>query len=219
LSKKNKGICSLVLLLLFFYTLPAFGETFRFSADSSSTNISKGRERTILSGNAVISSEDYDITAETIELYGDDFRYAVCNGNISVIDYKNKLRLTCNRLFLDREADIIRAEGNAVMEDEKNEIIVKGGFLENHDKDEVTIIQIGVRILKEDMICRSEFARYFRKDEILELSGLPVVFWKGDEYKATKITMNLDTEEISLEGEVRGSITSEDEEETRVKSE
>ena len=96
---------------------------------------------------------------------------------------------------------------------------VKGGFIENHDKDEITIIQIGVRLLKEDMICRSEFARYFRKDDILELSGLPVVFWKGDEYKATKITINLDTEEISLEGEVRGSITSEDEEEKTETSE
>ena len=77
----------------------------------------------------------------------------------------------------------------------------------------ITIIQIGVRILKEDMASRSEFARFKREEEILELSGLPFVFWKGDEYRAARIIINLDTDEIRLEGEVRGTVTTEEDEE------
>jgi lipopolysaccharide export system protein LptA len=48
---------------------------------------------------------------------------------------------------------------------------------------------------------------------MLELSGLPQVFWKKDEYKAAKIIMNLKTEEITLVGDVSGSIVSESKEE------
>ena len=43
---------------------------------------------------------------------------------------------------------------------------------------------------------------------MLELSGLPVLFWKKDEYRASRIVMNLDTEEITLLGDVNGTIIS-----------
>ncbi len=101
------------------------------------------------------------------------------------------------------------------MEDIKNEVIVKGNFLEYMGNDETCLIQIGVRILKDDMVCRSEFARYNRNDDILELTGMPVVFWKNDEYRALRILVDLDKDEITLEGKVTGSIFSEkaDEEE------
>ena len=95
------------------------------------------------------------------------------------------------------------------MEDIKNEVIVKGNFLEYMGSDETCLIQIGVRILKDDMVCRSEFARYNRNDDILELTGMPVVFWKNDEYRALRIIVDLDKDEITLEGKVSGSIFSE----------
>jgi lipopolysaccharide export system protein LptA len=98
------------------------------------------------------------------------------------------------------------------MQDTQNEIVVKGGFLENRGKEEVTIVQIGVRILKiadnRQMVCRSEFARYNRKTDRLVLSGTPVVFWKGDEYRASQILINLKTDEITLQGDVSGKIVS-----------
>ncbi|MFP4432014.1 MAG: hypothetical protein ACLFPV_12255, partial [Spirochaetaceae bacterium] len=52
-------------------------------------------------------------------------------------------------------------------------------------------------------------ALYRRETEVLELSGLPVVFWKGDEYRAARIVVDLQQDEISLEGDVRGRITTE----------
>jgi lipopolysaccharide export system protein LptA len=114
---------------------------------------------------------------------------------------------------------MIRIQENAVMEDKENEIVVKGGLIENWEDEEITIIQIGVRILKKDMICRSEFARYLRKEEKLELSGMPRVFWKGDEYKAMKIYVDLDNDEIKLEGNVQGEVLWEEEEKEEDKKE
>jgi lipopolysaccharide export system protein LptA len=68
------------------------------------------------------------------------------------------------------------------------------------------LIQVGVRILKEDLTCRSQMARYFREENRLELSGAPVVYWKGDEFRAMKILFDLDKEEVQLERNVEATI-------------
>ncbi len=188
-------------------------ESFSFSGDSMNTVIAKGKERTILRGNAAIVSKSTRIEADTIELYGKDSRFAYCEGNVRVTDQEKGIYLTSEHLYYDREEDISRVNGYAEMVDQKNELVVKGGYLENFGEQDITIIQIGVRILKEDLACRSEFARYRREEEILELSGMPFVYWKGDEYRASRIVINLDTDEILLEGEVEGTVISEDEDE------
>jgi len=189
------------------------GDNFNFSTDRMTTVLAKGKEHTILSGNAKITNGDTVITANQIELYGPDFRYANCSGNVKVVDEKRGITLTSQNLYYDRTDDLSRVEGYAEMQDTKNELVVKGGFLENRGKDDVTIVQIGVRILKiadkKQMVCRSEFARYNRKTDYLVLSGTPVVYWKGDEYRAAQISIDLKTDEINLEGEVSGKIVSE----------
>jgi lipopolysaccharide export system protein LptA len=94
------------------------------------------------------------------------------------------------------------------MLDEQNEVVVKGGYLENWEDSDETVVQIGVRILKEDLVCRAEYARYQRNEDKLELSGMPVVNWKGDEYRALKIYIDLNTDTIRLEGDIRGKVHS-----------
>ena len=190
---------------------PAVGgaETFRFSGDETTVVFAEGQERTILRGAASVVSDDTTISAGEIEIYGEDFRYAVARGGVEAADIEREIYITADELFFDREQDILRAEGNAVLEDRKNELVVKGNLLENRSSDEVTVAQVAVRILGDDLTARSEFALYRRETEVLELSGLPVVFWKGDEYRAARIVVDLQQDEISLEGDVRGRITTE----------
>lgn len=201
------SLCSVFLFLLPMIT---GADTFTFSGDSMTTVLARGKERTLLTGNAVIVSDGTEIRADKIELYGEDSRFARCSGNVEVTDIEKGIYLQSEDLFYDREIDLSRVEGYAEMEDQKNELIVKGGYLENYGDDDITIIQIGVRILKEDLACRAEFARFRREEEILELSGMPYVFRKGDEYRASRIIINLDTDEIRLEGEVQGTVVTEE---------
>jgi len=208
--KADRRLILALLLVTVAGLAPVCAKTFSFSADQTTIVLAKGKERTVLTGNARIVSEDTTILAHQIEIYGNNFRYATCRGNVRVTDRKQNVYLTSDSLYFDREADITRAEGNVIMEDRENETIVKGGFLENQNKDKSTIVQIGVRILGEDLTTRSEFARYQRADNVLELSGLPVVYWKGDQYEASRIVINLDSDEITLQGDVSGTITSED---------
>ena len=194
------------LLLVLTSTHVLCANSFSFSGDSLTADLARGRERTVLNGHARLASDDLRISAATIELYGEDFTLALCRGGVVIDDLKNDTTLTCDRLDYDREQKVIRLHGNAIMEDRKNEIVIKGEIMESRDKDGITIIQVGVRILREDMVSRSQMARYFRDDNRLELSGMPVVEWKGDTYRATRIRVNLDDDTIQLEGDVEAEV-------------
>ncbi len=190
-------------------------DTFSFSADNTEAVLASGREHTTLTGNAVIITNNKEIHADLIEIYGQDFEIAECSGNVTVIDMENDTTLTCSSLKFNRTTEVIVVRGYSEMEDRKNELIAKSGYIEEKSKEKFTTLQIGVRILKiadnQEMTCRSEYAGYDRDANILELTGNPRVYWKGDTYIATRIVIDLDTDEIKLEGNVSGSITSEKE--------
>jgi lipopolysaccharide export system protein LptA len=189
---------------------PLAADTFTYSGDAMSTSLAEGSERALLRGNARVDTEDMKITANEIELFGKDFIYVQCRGNVHVVDAKRGIELASRELFYNRKEKIARIKGNAVMTDVKNEMVVKGGFIEDRDAEQLTIVQIGVRILKKDLVCRSEFAKYWREKKILELSGMPFVTRKGDEYRAARIVVDLDTEQMTFEGDVKGSLESTD---------
>jgi lipopolysaccharide export system protein LptA len=192
-------------------SLASGAETFTYSGDSVRATLAKGSERAVLTGHATVRSDDVLITADEIELLGEDFTVAIATGSVHVADAKRGIDLAASNLWYDRTAKIARIRGNAEMADLENEIVVKGGFLEDRDEEGLTIVQIGVRIFRKDLVCRSEFAKYWRDRKILELTGMPWVSRKGDEYRATKITIDLDTEEIVLEGSVQGTAAVEEE--------
>ena len=64
-----------------------------------------------------------------------------------------------------------------------------------------------MQILSEDLVARAQLVHYDRGKQTLALSGLPVVTWKGDEYRASRIFIDLDRDRIVLTGAVSGQIT------------
>jgi lipopolysaccharide export system protein LptA len=209
----RKHRISCFLACCFLLSLPAGAETISFSGDNMESVLAEGRERTLLSGNAYVATEENVIRADVIELYGDEFQYIRTRGHVVVLNEEKQIELSCQELFYDRKARVIRVSGNVVMIDRENEMVVKGGFLEDWEERDETIVQIGVRVLKEDLVCRCEFARYLRAEDKLELAGMPVVNWKGDEYRALKIFMDLEADTIRLEGDIQGTVVPESEEE------
>jgi lipopolysaccharide export system protein LptA len=198
-----------IFFLLFFAALPLGSQTFSFQGDRMETVLAKGKERTVLTGSAEVQTEDNLIRADRVELYGEDFRFVSCEGNVRIVNEQKGIEVTCRQLFYNRQEKVVRVRGNVVMLDKANEVVVKGGFLENWEDSDETVVQIGVRILKEDLVCRAEYARYQRAEDTLELSGMPVVNWKGDEYRALKIYIDLNTDTIRLEGDISGKVRSE----------
>lgn len=182
-------------------------QTLTFSADRTQSVFAEGRERIELRGNARVESDEYLITAAEIEIFGENQRYVRSTGGVIVYDSENEMYLSSDEFLLDREGNFLRANGEAYMEDRPNELVVKGGTIQNWDDLDLTEISVNVRILGEDYTARGQFARYRRESEILELSGTPEIFWKGDEYRATRIRIDLANDEIDLVGDVRAVVS------------
>ncbi|MFH2113898.1 MAG: OstA-like protein [Spirochaetota bacterium] len=199
------GLAAVVGLLLVTWV---GADDFSFSADTMTGSMTKGRERVLLQGNAVVLSDGMRISANRIELHGDDFRYAEATGQVRVVDDGRGLRLSTETLFYDRVDKLSRLSGPSVMEDRKNGVVIKGDFIENDDIREFAIVQVNVRILRKDLSARSEFARYDRAVNSLELTGSPMVRREGDEYRASLIRVDLDTDSIVLQGAVSGTVAS-----------
>jgi lipopolysaccharide export system protein LptA len=178
-----------------------------FSADSVQSSLAKGRERTILTGRAKVRTGSISISADRIELFGKDFVYLDCSGKVIVVDDERQIRLEAPSLYYDRDKKLTRAQGPSVLQDDRNKLVLKAEWIENNGENEVTLAQVAVRILKGKLACRAEYALYRRKDNALELSGSPSAYRDGDEYRAARILVNTETEDIALEGEVSGSVT------------
>jgi lipopolysaccharide export system protein LptA len=189
---------------------PLFADTFTFKADHMSGSRAAGREMLVLTGNAEVHSDTMLLRAERIEIQGKDNEFIDCSGNVWGLEEEKNIIFQTDHLRYDRTQKIARLEGNATLEDRQNEVVAKGRFIEYNDKSEIAIMQVAVRLFKENIVARSEYAVYRRDDKMLDLSGFPVVFKKSDEFRAERIRVDLDTEDVSMEGAVSGSIKSDE---------
>ena len=182
-------------------------DTFTFKADRMSGSRALGRETTILTGNAEVRSDSLLLRADRIEIQGDDNQFIDCIGNVWGFDEEKNIVFFTDRLRYDRHEKIARLEGNSSLEDRENEIVARGRFIEYDDRNEIAVFQISVRLFKDDMVCRSEYAVYNRSEKLLELTGFPVVYKKDDVFNADRIRVDLDTDDVTMEGSVSGTIT------------
>jgi len=210
-QKKNKYqyicLCGLCLIFFMFFRVQYVNaDTFTFKADKMSGSKALGSEITILIGHAEVRSDNLLLRADRIEIQGKDNQFIVCNGNVWGHEEDKNILFFTEKLRYDRKLKIARLEGNSSMEDRDNKIVTRARFLEYDDKREIAVFQINVRLFKDDMVCRSEYAIYHRKKKLLDLSGFPVVFKKDDEFRADKIQVDLDTDDVIMEGTVTGTI-------------
>jgi lipopolysaccharide export system protein LptA len=200
------------LFLSFFCLLSSllYADIFTFKADKMSGSKATGSEMLVLTGHAEVHSDTILLRADRIEIHGKDNEFIDCTGNVWGFEEEKNILFQSDRLRYDRQLKIARLEGNATLEDRQNEVVAKGRFIEYNDKSEIAIFQVAVRLFKENIVCRSEYAVYRRTEKLLDLSGFPVVFKKKDEFRAERIRVDLDTEDVTMEGTVSGSVKSGD---------
>jgi lipopolysaccharide export system protein LptA len=200
---------ALVLAALFVTALaPAVrADPISFSADSVQSSLAKDKERTVLSGKAKVKTGSISIQADRIELFGKDFVYLDCTGSVVVVDTERQIRLESPNLYYDRTKKLTRAQGPSVLQDDKNKLVLKAEWIESDGENEITLAEVAVRIVKDKLACRAEYALYRRKENMLELTGSPSAYKDGDRYGASRILVNTETEDIQLQGEVKGSVS------------
>lgn len=204
-SMKRLILCVIAVTLM---VVPVVGKEKRitFSADRMSGSSGKKNSITILEGNASVQIESLRISGDRIELSGKDFRYVLAEGKISGEDEEKGFSFLADRLTYDRETEIATFQGNAVLRDSKNDVETTAGLISYNQKTEVAFLQINVKLKRKNIESVSGFALYRRDVSLLDLSGSPRVLRSGDEFVADRITVDLETEYISLDGSVSGTL-------------
>jgi len=208
------SLCILVSFLVLAPLVPAAPVKITFSADKLQGSGGKGQTSTSLTGNAKVSVDSLNIYGERIELYGKDYRYIKASGNVTGEDAEKGFTFSAASLSYDRETEVAEFMGQAKVEDTKNKVETSAERIEYNQKNEIILLQMAVKLKSKGIACDSLFAVYNRNTSMLELTGKPTVKKGKDEFKAARISVNLDTEGIKLEGKVSGSVTEEKEEET-----
>ncbi|MCI1208294.1 MAG: LPS export ABC transporter periplasmic protein LptC [Treponema sp.] len=163
-------------------------------------------DTTTLTGTAYVKTESMEISADTIELSGDNFRYIHAEGNVTGKDTDSGMTFTCATLEYDRTTKIASLQNTVHMEDPKNDIEAEAQKMEYNQAEDIAVLQIEVRLKQKNNVCTCAHAIYRKKEQTLEMNGNPQVVQGDDTFRAQTILLNLTTQELSMDGRVSGSI-------------
>ncbi|MBN2628690.1 MAG: hypothetical protein JXA95_18650 [Spirochaetales bacterium] len=202
------------ILIILMACLPLAAETYSFSGDRSFSVMREGEEVTTIEGNVIILSESKEIYADSIAIQGMEDPDFSGKGEVRVVDLQRSLELKSREFSYSSSAEVLRARGDVRMEDGENGLFIRCQILNVLEKKDQVTMEIGVRLFKDDIICRSQYALYIREENLLELTGFPVVYKGDDQYRADRIRVNLETDEITMTGRIEGSLLSSGKDET-----
>ena len=164
----------------------------------------------MLSDGASVSVGSMEISADTITLTGDDWRYVNCEGAAFVSDPERGITIRTSVIWYDRMDERILISEWFEVDDTVNEVSATGASLEYRLSDERLQLDKSVSLQKSTdsgiMRCQAESVIFSRSENMLTLRGNASVNWGGDKYSAEVISVDLDTDSISLEGRITGNI-------------
>ncbi len=197
----------LIFLFSAFLSLFVYAEEITFSADSMTGTAGSKSDTTTLSGSAAVQTQSMQINADLIELSGTDYRFITATGNVSGIISESQMDFSCGKLKYDRNTKIAQLEDSVHLIDKPNDVIADAQIIEYNQENNTATMQIKITIKQKNNVCTGTFAIYKKADQLLELSGNPQIVQGSDNFRAQEIILNLQTQEITLDGRVKGSIT------------
>lgn len=198
--------------LLIFCLLSAFSvfaEEITFSANGMTGMAGNTSDRTTLMGNAFVRTSQMEIFADKIEMSGKDFRMVEATGHIRGKNLESKMEFTCDQMTYDRDTKIAVLRDRVHLTDIENDVVADAEIIEYNQDTDIAILQINIKLTQKDNVCNGAYAVYRKKEQLLNLSGNAQIRQGKDSFRAQEISLNLDTQEITLDGRVRGSVSDE----------
>ena len=202
---KQKSFC--VFLLIITIAMPVSAEKIVFSANRMTGQAGNSNTTTSLSGNAYIKTSSMEIQADEVELSGDDYRYIKASGNVSGKNLEANMDFTCNSLEYDRTTKIAELKDNVKLIDKDNDVKADAQIIVYDQDAEIAVLQVKVNLTQKDNVCSGSYAVYYKKTQLLEISGNAQVKQGEDVFRAQYITLDMDTQDITLGGNVKGKVT------------
>lgn len=193
----------------FFFCILAssFAETITFSADSMTGQTGdSSNTATVLDGHAYVKTSSMEILAERIELSGDDYNNITAEGYVTGKNLDSKMEFECETMEYNRETKIASLKGNVKLKDPENDVDATAQIIDYNQDTEIAVLQIQVNLTQKKNICKGAYAVYQKKAQLLDISGNAEVKQDKDVFRAQQITLNLDTQNITMAGNVKGTV-------------
>lgn len=184
-----------------------FAEKITFSAGSMSGQAGDSSATTTLSGGAFVQTSSIEISADSIELSGDDYRFIKASGNVKGKNLETKMEFSCEYMGYDRQTKVANLQGSVNLVDTENDVKADAQLIEYNQNTNIAVLQVGITLTQKKNVCTGAYAVYQKNEQLLEISGNAQVKQENDTFRAQQITLDLDTQSITLSGNVKGSVT------------
>ncbi len=209
LNKKTIALTAILCLCMFFCPF-LFASEITFSGGFTRVSLRDGDRRVQLSDSAKAATDNVSIEADKILLYGKDYRFVECTGNIRAEEKEHSLKISASNIFFDREEETLLSDGWIEIEDTEHEAKLSGSWFEYSMKTSVILLQMKAAISKVTdkglLSCSADSIEYNSDEQTLSLKGNAKVSWGSDNYRASYITVNIDTEDVTLHGMISGEV-------------
>lgn len=200
---------ALLAVLLCFSPLCA-GSPVSFSGGSTSIRKVGGDLEVRMSGGASVRTDTLDLSAEEIEIWGEEYRWVRCSGAVKAVKEDDLVTLLAPSLLFDRKEGTVLIDSWVEIEDAGNEAALSAAHLDYNLETGLMRLQIQARMVKRTdeglLSCSADLVTYDAKAQTLVLAGRASVVWGDDSYKAAKVTIDLATNELRLEGRISGAV-------------
>jgi len=205
---KKTDFLSRTILLAAVFMLPVCvsAERITFYADNMSGTAGNTSDTTKLTGNAYVKTSSMEIAADSITMSGRNFRYIEAEGSIDGRNLDTKMEFKCGSMSYDRETKIATLKNDVHLDDTENKVSADAQIIEYNQNTDTAILQIDITLTQKDNVCNGAYAVYRKRVQLLELSGNSQIKQGEDTFRAQAITLNLNTQEIELDGRVKGSV-------------
>jgi len=205
---KTKRITALIFAVVL--TSCLFASEISFGGGYTKVSLQDGNRTVLLTGTAYAKTEDVSLEADSIELYGSDYETVKCTGNVKVVEKEKGITLTCPKIIYNRVDEELVADGWIEIDDTEHEVKLSCAWLDYNQKTSEMLLQIRAKIEKDTdsglMTCTADSIEYNAEAQTVTLKGSAKVVWGEDHYNASIITVDLNTEDVTLHGFISGEV-------------
>ena len=141
-------------LIILFISSFLYAEKIVFSASSMVGQTGNSNATTKLIGAAFVQTASIEISAEMIEMSGENYRYIKAEGNISGKNLDTNMEFTCDSLEFDRDTKIAILKGDVTLTDIENDVKAQAQIIEYNQETEIAVLQIQVKLIQKDNTCQ-----------------------------------------------------------------
>jgi lipopolysaccharide export system protein LptA len=207
----KKVIKALILLLVISPTI--FASSINFSSGYTTLSMKEGNQQVSLNNSAYVKIDNLELTADQIDISGENYNDIECNNNVKFIDSENEITLRCSSLKYNQSTKVLLINGWVEINDLKNNIFATASYLKYDLENSLLDLMIEVKLLHDSdnsiMKCNSDSLRFDMRNNNLSLLGNSKVIWQNNTYSAQAISINLENNDISMDGNIEANITTE----------